>query len=169
MNHHYVLCLCFSIFRTKMLTLLCVHLISEVYTKLRIDWQTYKPSFYPSQYSGFHTWIIPNHACLVHTIIVSRRTLTKSCFDIIASSFIVRSESSGPIEPVTRYIIRNITKEIIPNTFQRDSFLRFPQRDSIWELSPKKRILCGILTYPFCSLPIFFSYSEFRVKFMIQS
>lgn len=149
-NCHYIPYLYFSIFRTKTLTLPCVHLISGVYTKLRIDWKVYRPSLHPSQYSRFYMWIILNHAYWAHTIMISHTTLLiKSCFDIMALSFTVRSKRSSPIKPITTYIIENVTEQTIPNIFQRDSFggsYREP-----WELNPKKRVSYGILAYPFHS------------------
>lgn len=107
-----------------MLTLLSAHLISEVHTKPRIDWQmcTDHP-FHSSQYFEFYIWIIPNYAYLVRIIMVSHRSfLTKSCFGIMASSFIVGSKRSSSIKPITAQNIGSVIEEIIRNISQTDSF-----------------------------------------------
>lgn len=119
-NCHYVPYLYFSIFKTKMFTICSFDFWITLFKAQ--DWLANVQTIHSSQYLDFildHT----THAGLVASIMVSHGTLlSKSCFDIMASSVIMGSKSSSPIIPISRYDIGNITEEIIPNISQWYSF-----------------------------------------------
>lgn len=101
----------------KQRCLLSAHVISELlYSKPRTDWKMCRPSI-PLSILDFI--LDTNHAGLVASIMVSHGTLlSKSCFDIMASSVIMGSKSSSPIISISTYDIGNVTEEIIPNISQ---------------------------------------------------